>query len=204
MSTPDDNNPSHGDTATEPTNSEPQARADGVTREELKAILSEFRDGIFANVRRSIGFGKAGKETEPQSTQPPPQRQDSGDDRQRERAFLRATLPLGLTPSQFDRMAKSFDLERPDDPQEWVAGYARDTGLQRNDVTNATTTQPKHGSPASNVGGPPPSRTITDDANIFELSEADRAHLLKTKGPKWFKDKVFKDARGMRVKIRNA
>lgn len=65
-------------------------------------------------------------------------------------------------------------------------------------------TQPPqpNGQPASNAGGPPAPREHPEDIDLISASEADRAHLLKNKGLKWYTDTYERQLRDRRVRVR--
>lgn len=125
------------------------------------------------------------------------------------------------------RMERDIVQERPEDTRSWVESYARGFGVVQatgqpaapapaSPAPAATTppatqptgaaapagTQQPNAVPMSNAGGPPAPREHVEDVDLTGASIADRDHLLKTKGIKWYTDTLERQLRDKRIRVR--
>jgi hypothetical protein len=147
-----------------------------------------------------------------------------------DRALTATGRGSALDETAYRRLERDFVAEQPPDARTWVESYFRGFGVVQTAGTPAAAptgqpaapapttppatpppaaaapagTQPPapNGQPASNAGGPPAPREHPEDVDLIGASEADRAHLLKAKGLKWYTDTYERQLRDRRVRVR--
>ncbi len=153
----------------------------------IDSKLADQRNGIFADLRKSGAFGgKAPKsETETQTNAPPSTTDDVKALIARERAFSRASSSVRLNETQMSRMEKAFELEKPDNPADWVKGYVADLGIGQ---TESAVQQPqpkapvRFGLPVSDGGAPAPVTRPSDEIEPWKLTSDDVRAVIRSKG----------------------
>jgi len=166
------------------------------------------------------------------ATAPAPQaaQQDLGRLRALDRALSTSGIAARLDERAYQRLERDFIQESPTDATEWAWEYVRGFGITRTAGTPAPATPPAappasapttppatqpppaaaapagtqqpNTQPVSNGGGPPAPREHVEDVDLVGASQADREHLLKTKGLKWYTDTLEKQMRDRRVRVR--
>jgi hypothetical protein len=149
-----------------------------------------------------------------------------------DRALTATGRAAALDETAYRRLERDFVAEQPPDARTWVDSYFRGFGIVQMAGTPAPaaaptppsapapntppatqpppaaaapagTQQPQpNGQPASNAGGPPAPQQHLEDIDLIGASEADRKHLLQTKGLKWYTDTYERQLRDRRVKVR--
>lgn len=152
----------------------------------IDAKLVEHRNGIFADLRKTGAFGKekAPKTEANESTQAAP---PASDDVQtiitRERAFNRAISSVKLTDTQFSRMERAFQLEKPDDPAAWVKAWVTDLGIGQAGGEQSPNPAPQRsGRPASDGSAPAPVVEPSEEMEPWRRSADDVRALVRRKG----------------------
>jgi len=187
---------------------EPQAQAaPAITREDLRAITSEIRDGLFAELRKSGVFdqkkSKAAPSADPTSTQNTAQ-PDPIKLRSLDRALAKTGLASRLSDSQYQRAEKMFVAEDPADVDAWVKDVFDGYGVAPPATATAQPTpapKPQNAQPASDRGSPPPSQVPLYEADLMTMSDSDRTALTREKGPRWFRDQLAKQLKGRPMRI---
>lgn len=194
--------------AAEPT-VEPQApAASGLTRDDVKSMLSEFRNGLFADFRKAGGFEKSSKPVkgdEPAAT--------SAMSATEERTFLRgvdrAISQLGFEPTaqQYARLERDVLADKPSD----VAAYVKDyfPALKGSPIPAApAATQapavkpaPANEQPASDRGSPAAVVPLIE-RDLVTMSASDRAALIKEMGVAWYRTRLASQLKGRPVTLR--
>jgi hypothetical protein len=189
---------------------EPQAQAaPGITRDDLKSFASDIRDGIFADLRKAGVFGKTSKANRQDAKEETaPTADDPSSLLALRDAFDDATSDLKLTKGQRQLLRESVMTKRPDDVDGYVSDYATRAGWNQapvsspNAVQAATAPKPQNAQPVSDRGAPPPSQVPLAEADLVTMSESDRAHLIKEKGLRWYKDHLAGQLKGRRMLLR--
>ena len=156
----------------------------------LTPMLADFRNGIFADLRKAGALGKGAKADDGQPAATTPQPASTADEVQsivtRERAFNRAISSVQLTDAQFSRMERAFQLEKPEDPGAWVRDYVADLGVGKQSALGAQPpTNPAVNPatpPASAGGAPAPLPAASHQAEPWRHSKDDVAALIREHG----------------------
>jgi hypothetical protein len=146
-----------------------------------------------------------------------------------DRALTATGRGAALDEAAYRRLERDFSAEQPPDARTWVDAYFRGFGIVQTAGQPApaaatppagapTTppaatppaagapvpagTQPPTTQPVSNAGGPPAPREQLEGIDLIGASVADREHLLKTKGIKWYTDTMEQQLRNKRVSVR--
>lgn len=204
----------------------PQAQGDAVTmaRADLDALvasaveqgIAKAKDSIFAEARRTFTQSKnkpapsANDAPAPQSAATP--QVDPLKMRKLDRALNKAGLATRLTDSQYQRAEKAFASEDPDDAEAWVADYFNGFGAAPTPTPAPTaapaapapspSAQPLNPHPVSDRGSPPPSRVPLHEADLWTMSESDRAALIREKGIAWYTAKLKEQGKGRSIRLR--
>lgn len=185
--------------ATPPT--PPQAQGGVIPNAELVSVLKEFRDGIFADLRKAGAFGKQGKDPETPVPKPPEgstpstglSRDDVSKMLARRDALHGAMSGVTMPDGARRRMLSAFEAENPDDPTAWVNTYVADFGFQRSGsaaAAGAGTQPPPAGAapgtvqppPISDKGPPQGHREFEQITNPSELTASDIERLQAKHG----------------------
>lgn len=126
-----------GGTVDLPAAVEPEQQAQGVSLDQMKDMFAEFKNGIFADLRRSGAMNKKKEQKQEHKIEP-------SDDIQslmaRERSFERATSGKNLSENALKRLERAFHADSPDDVSVWVSEYLSDFGLS--DSENGKSSSP--------------------------------------------------------------
>lgn len=184
------------------------------TPEQLAYIESEkakARDAGAAATRRALEGRPARPPGEtpqpPRNDNPPPAPQSQTVDVRAEmarvRAFERAANRYGLTDAALSILEDDFNRANPTDPASWVSqradAFGWKPGAHAQTVNPAGNGSPPGGSgpaplaaapPPSMPGSAPPSRVVTADTRIVDMSPADRDALADRVGEKAFRDRL--------------
>lgn len=127
-------------------------------------------------------------------------------------AFDDATSELKLTKGQRSLLRDAVMSKRPHpgDVDGFVTDYVTRAGwtaqapnhTPTQQPATATPPQPQNATPASDRGSPPPPKAPLQDADIFKMSDSDRAALIKEKGLKWYSERLRSQAKGRAVAFR--
>ncbi len=152
----------------------------------IDAKLTDQRNGIFADLRKAGALGKAPKAD---ADTPNPTQSPAADDVQtliaRERAFNRAISSVRLNDTQFARMERAFQLEKPDDPAAWVRDWTADLGIGKQETGPSASNPaaaPRSAHPVSDSGAPAPVTTPSDEVDPWTLSEDDLRAMYRRDG----------------------
>lgn len=143
---------------------------------DIKAMLDEFKNSVFAETRRMVESMSGKKPKGGQSADPPAESTPATAARQPNyRRFDQAAGRLGLSDRAQQRMEAAFVAENPEDPAAWVEAYAADLGLkpQQGAGAPAPAQPPTPNQPQPPTGGPP----TTPAPNPVPLADLDRANL---------------------------
>ncbi|HMG21777.1 MAG TPA: hypothetical protein VK607_10685 [Kofleriaceae bacterium] len=118
--------------------------------------------------------------------------------------FAVAIAGKPLNGGQLQLMQRAFGFENPPDVAAWVTSYlSMMNPTQMSGAAGAAATPPgPTGPPASDGGGQAAPARSLDGVNLFTMSEADRAHLIREKGLDWYRKTLQEQARGTTVKLR--
>lgn len=175
-------------------------------------ITEQVKNGVFAELRRSGAFGKEkpAKPSTTTSTEAPPQ----VNLRALDRAVARHPSAGQLSDRAYERLERAFQAEAPDDATAWLADYFQGMGVAAPQpaqpatpaapaVTTAAPAAPRSAVPISSGGGSPPAPTVPlEERDILSLSESDKLHLIKTKGPVWYSKTLAEQNKNKLVRIR--
>jgi len=198
-----DGSPGSGSNPSAPAPTEPQAQGAaanaGAPTVDVAAIASAVRDAVFADLRRS---GVLGKEKPKAKDEPAPQ----ANLRALDRAVARHPHAPKLNDAAYSRLERAFADESPSDAGLWLKDYFEGMGIAESAtpaVTVTATPAPlQRNGPPLNGGTPPAPKPDLENTPILDLSQADRDHLIKLKGPKWYLDKLAEQNRGKSVRLR--
>ncbi len=103
------------------------------------------------------------------------------------------------------RIRREFDRDAPPDIAQWVDGYLSDFGISRGGGAQPSNPSRPPGPPVSGNGAPPPPPSLgtSEDTPLWNLSPEERAHIVKTKGPQYFRERYYAGLKGARVRVRN-
>lgn len=196
----------------------PAAPAPGsFTPEQLAYIESEkakARDAGAAATRRALEGRPRPNGDTPQRTdtpQPAPQPTGTVDIRAemaRVRAFERAANRYGLSDAALAVLEEDFNRANPTDPASWVTqradafGWKAGAHTQPNPAGNGSPSSAPAPAPAATTpppsmpGSAPPSRVVTADTRIVDMSIADRDALTARIGEKAFRDRLRAEMKG--------
>lgn len=197
-----------------------------VTFEAIKGMFSEFRNGMFADTRKMVEgmIGKPGRgaAAAPASSSSHGSGSEAGERGgealtteqrfseilNRRDALHGAIGGVKLSDGARARLFRAFEAEKPEDPAQWARQYLSDFGLsQQQEGGGANTTQSRAATAASPPGRPvsdagaPSSPKVTEDTPLLRMSPEDRAHLIKTKGYTWFRQRLQQEMRGVQVTV---
>lgn len=193
----------------------PQAQGDAITigKSELDALVasaaakavSDAKDSIFAEARRTFTGSKKDKAPAPADPATPTQSADAMRMRALDRALSKHGLADRLSDAQYKRVEKLFVEESPDDAATWVKDYFDGFGVAPSQpaTTNqaAQPAKPVAEHPVSNRGAPPPAQVPIDELDLFTASDSDRAAFIKAKGPKAYLAQLQKQGKGRPVRL---
>lgn len=194
-----------------------------ITMEAIKGLFSEFRNGMFADTRKMVEgmIGKPGRgaAAAPASSSSHGSGSEAGGGgtftaehvtelMNRRDALNGALGGVRLSDGARARLIRAFEAEKPEDPAQWARQYLSDFGLsQQQEGGGANTTQSRAATAASPPGRPvsdagaPSSPKVTEDTPLLRMSPEDRAHLIKTKGYTWFRQRLQQEMRGVQVTV---
>lgn len=185
-----------------PAPTEPQAQGApanaGAPTVDVAAIASAVRDAVFADLRRS---GVLGKEKPKSNVEPTPQ----ANLRALDRAVARHPHAPKLNDAAYSRLERAFADESPADASSWLKDYFEGMGIVESATPPgppAPPAPPQRNGPPLNGGTPPAPKPDLENTPILDLSQADRDHLIKMKGPKWYLEQLAKQTKGQSVRLR--
>lgn len=193
---------------------QPQAQgAPVLTADAIRAMLTEHKDSLFAELRRAGVFGTKPLRSSNTTTSDPPQPPvaaagaDPTSLRALDRALTRAGHATRLTEAQYSRLERAFVAEAPENVEGWVTAYFEGWGSAPTTpaptgASTAAAPQPRSAVPVSDGGTPPAPQVPIEQRDILSLSDEDRAHLVKTKGPAWYREQLRKQTQGKAVRLR--
>lgn len=118
--------------------------------------------------------------------------------RKREREIGRALSRVEhLTAEQRDDLYERIERDRPENVTEYVAEKSK--LYVASSPTATTKPAAPQGRPLSDIGAPPPAATWTEDTPLWRMSDADREHLIRTKGLAYYTQLLRRQARGVKV-----
>lgn len=181
---------------------------------QLAGVLGpQIRNSVFADLRKSGVF--KGRDPDDQTTTQTPPAPQAGEQPLTQatvakmlerRDNLAAALDGKNVPARARaRLMSDFEREAPGDVAKWVTDYLSDFGLSSGSGgANPDPSRPQ-GAPVSGIGATPNSQPLgaSEDTPLWKLSPEDRAHFLKTKGPKAFRERYYAGLRTARVRVRN-
>lgn len=170
-----------------------------------KAIVADAANSFFAEARR-LGLLNEKKSNTPApkstTTGDPPAQQTSVNLRSLDRAIARAGRTL--SESAYARVESAFASETPSNVEDWLKDYFEGLGITAPN-TGAPSgappgTNPTNAIPASNGSPPPPPKSPVEERKLIGMPQADVEHLVRTKGVKWFRDRLTAEMRNVRVR----
>jgi hypothetical protein len=172
------------------------------------AIAAKVRDSLFAELRKAGVFEKqkaapAAKPAE-SSTQSQP---DLAKLRRLDRGVVESGLSGRIPDAAYQRAERDFVADDPADVTSWLRDYFPGLGGSSTPQPAVTAPQapapkPQNAQPVSDRGAPPPSQVPLAEADLVTMSESDRAHLIKEKGLRWYKDHLAGQLKGRRMLLR--
>lgn len=127
----------------------------------------------------------------------------------RDRTLTRALAKLAPSDVAFDRAARAFSLENPDDPAAWATQYAADMGwastTPASNATHPAAGSTPNGTPAA-AGTPmpntaPPARIVSQDTPLLLMSSADQEAAVARMNPYELKARLDRELREQPVRI---
>lgn len=166
--------------------------------------LAEFRNSMFADMRKlveGVTKPKNGKAVQVETQEPP-----SAD----VHALIRREREIGealgehshLTREQKSLLRKLVDAEKPDDVAGFVTEHAKTFGRPSGEGATVTTKPPPGNGQTVSAAAPAAPPKFTDDTPLWNLSDEDRARLIKEKGLGWYANTLRAQTKGVRVKLR--
>lgn len=177
---------------------------------DANAIATQVRDSLFAELRRA---GVLGKQPKPKDGDPPPTpvatppQFDPFAMRKLDFALNKIGIAADLNQSQYERAHRDFATESPVDAESWAKDYfhgfrsAAPQPIAAAAAAPAPKT-PQNPQPASDRGSPPPSAVPLAEADLWTMSDSDRAALIREKGIKWYTDRLKAQGKGRTVSLR--
>lgn len=188
---------------------EPQAPvASGLTRDDVKSMLSEFRNGLFADFRKAGGFEKSSKPVkgdEPQASVT----MSAAEERTFLRGVDRAISQLGFEPTaqQYARLERDVLADKPSDVSAYVKDYfpalkgSPTPAAPAAPQAPAAKPAPLNEQPASDRGGTAAVVPLVE-RDLVTMSESDRRALIKEKGVAWYRSQLASQLKGRPVTLR--
>lgn len=180
---------------------------------DVNAIASAVHDKVFAALRQS---GVLGSKT-PRATTPPAPDAPPGtnadvpqvDLRSLDRVLGRTGHAARLSESQYRRVESAYRAENPADAESWVKDYfegwsaAPTPPAQAPNAPagNAAPAQQRSTTPVSDGGSPPAPTAPLEERDILSLSDEDKTHLIKQKGPAWYRAQLAKQTKGKSIRL---
>lgn len=193
--------PAQGSAASEPSMLDQIARL-------IDTKLADQQNGIFANLRKAGVLGKAPKSDPETNAHPSVPAEDVQALIARERAFNRAISSVRLNDTQFARMEKAFQLEKPEDPSAWVRSWTADLGIgqQGSGEQQPKTSVTRTAFPVSDGGAPAPVSVPSDQIEPWTLTKDDVASTIRrdgavAAGAKW-KSQLRRSLQGKRISLK--
>ena len=192
-------------TPSEPAAPTPVAQAPSV---DVDAIAAKVRDSLFAEMRKA---GVLGKQNKTKTDEPAPPQAPAPLDpfamRKLDFALTKMGVSADLTQSQYERAHRDFASEAPGDAESWARDYFhgfKSSAPQPQPVQTAPAPKPnpQSQSPVSDRGSPPPNAVPLHEADLWTMSESDRAALIREKGIKWYSDKLKAQGKGRAITLR--
>lgn len=170
------------------------AAAPAPTLDDIKVVvgsmLGDFRNGLFADLRKT-GALKSDKptpapaETAPSSNAQPNANQDVSALFARQRAFDRAVGAAGLNDEQAAMLEGMFQAMRPEDPGQWASTVIKTMGLGQKNATSSTATQTAQpqtapaAQPSAPQPAPQPTTNISDRGPASSSDARDPIAVMK-------------------------
>lgn len=185
------------------------AQGTALDGETLKALTSEIRNAVFAELRRSGQLREAAPEKPAKQTAPSSDVADQlaaiQQDSARMRAFDRACASMGLDDGQTETLEALYRAANvaPDQAREWLsatAGKLRLTGRTTQPTTNATTPTAQARS-VSDAGAPSGALAVTEDTPLLRMSKQDRDAWIGVHGAAKYRERMRTEMRAIRVQI---
>jgi hypothetical protein len=196
---------SPGNGAAQPAQEPVESQAQGTAQPDIGKVVSdalrEQRDSIFAELRRNGVIGKEkSKSVEPKSAP-----SESPNLRQFDRAFARNTRASHLTDAAVARLERLYVVEQPDDANQWLSEVLDGMGVGTTQAAQSANHAPaptRSASPVSDGGTPPAPKAPLEERDLLSLSPADRDHIIKQKGVKWYLSKLTEQNKGKQFPIK--
>lgn len=125
--------------------------------------------------------------------------------RQFDRALARNQHASGLTDAAVARLERLYIDEQPDDAVSWLGEVLGGMGAgttQAAQPANSAPAPTRSANPVSDGGTPPASKAPLEERDLLSLSPADRDHLIKQKGVKWYLAKITEQNKGKQFKYK--
>ena len=142
---------------------------------DTRAIIREVSNGVFAELRRAGVFARAGGGGGGGSAgaPSPPAAQ-----------FAPAPTPTGSVQTTTEMLQSLVQMQ----VAQTLKGMAGEPA----------SASARPGRPVSDAGAPSGAR-VTEDTPLLRMSPEDRAHLIRTKGYTWFRQRLQQELRGVQV-----
>lgn len=192
-----DASPGSGAPAPAPTEAPAQGAAPAPAID-VNAIVTQVRDSMFAELRRSGVLGKEKPKAKTSDEPPTPVNYRALD-----RAVARHPHAQKLNDAAYTRLERAYAAESPEDAGQWLKDYFEGMGVaETSPPAPAKPAEPQRSAVPLNGGTPPVPTPDLENAPILSMSEADRQHLLKTKGAKWYMEQFAKQTKGLSIRLR--
>lgn len=193
-----------------PAPAQPGAAATPVTytADDIAAAELRGRNGAYAEARRTIEGKQPKKSAAAEGGTPNTATPTSY------RALDRAVNGSGrkLDDVTYARLERAFDAEQPENAATWLDDYLKGFGASSSAATPATANtatstpaapavQTPTTAPVSNGGSTPPAQLPIAEQDMLKLSTADREHLIKTKGLRWYVETLKTQVANTRIRI---
>jgi hypothetical protein len=183
-----------------------ESQAQGTAQPDIGKVVSdalrEQRDSIFAELRRN---GVIGKEKSRGGAESKPAPTDSIRMRSFDRALARSQHASGLTDAAVARLERLYIDEQPDDASQWLGEVLGGMGAGTTSAAQPAISAPaptRSASPVSDGGTPPAPKAPLEERDLLSLSPADRDHIIKQKGVKWYLSKLTEQNKGKQFPIK--
>lgn len=179
------------------------------------AAAEQARNATWKQARETLGKKTNGTAPtpEPQPTQPPaapsPTAGLTAHDILRVSAFTAAATEHGVPPRGVEMLLERVMTEKPADVRAWVATEAASFGWSKPTPTTSASTPAApqaatqaSGPPVTSNGAPSSAGRVTDDVPLIDRSPADQDAFRKQHGLIAFTDRLLKEARENKTRLR--
>jgi hypothetical protein len=184
---------------------DPQAQGGTAPTIDAKSLAQQVENSVHAALRRLGVTGQKSKTTD-EAPAGAGQQPDYGKLRALDRALTLSPYAGTLTDAAYARMERDFLAEAPPDAKAWLKDYVESFGVRAPAAAPAAASpaaspQPRSAVPVSDGGSPTAPQVPLEERQMLKLTPEERDHVLKTKGVRWYLDKLKEQTRGGVVRL---